>query len=118
VENLVDFLRTRNDDQRLTQAPTNASAPGFNEARDNSEDADYDLLQAALANARLGLRGHRARAVSLQRPIRRQETARDHHLPHDRSGSQSSSGAHAVMRLTHAASQDSKTQLALHGKEL
>ena len=44
VEDFVDFLRTRNDDQRLTQAAAKASAPAFNKVWDNPEDADYDLL--------------------------------------------------------------------------
>jgi hypothetical protein len=44
VEDFIDFLRTRNEDQRLTQAATKASAPAFNDVWDNSEDADYDLL--------------------------------------------------------------------------
>ncbi len=44
VEDFVDFLRTRDDDQRLTQAATKASAPAFNKVWDNPEDADYDQL--------------------------------------------------------------------------
>lgn len=44
VEDFVDFLRTRNDDQRLTQAATKASAPAFNKVWDNPDDADYDQL--------------------------------------------------------------------------
>ena len=44
VEDFVDFLRTRNEEQRLTQAATKASAPAFNKVWDNSEDADYDRL--------------------------------------------------------------------------
>ncbi len=44
VEDFVDFLRARNDDQRLTQAATKASAPAFNKVWDNPEDADYDRL--------------------------------------------------------------------------
>lgn len=44
VEDFVDFLRTRNDEQRLTQAATKASAPAFNKVWDNPEDADYDQL--------------------------------------------------------------------------
>ena len=44
VEDFIDFLRTRNDDKRLTQAATKASAPAFNKVWDNPEDADYDLL--------------------------------------------------------------------------
>ena len=44
VEDFVDFLRARNDDQRLTHAATNVSAPAFNKVWDNPEDADYDQL--------------------------------------------------------------------------
>lgn len=44
VEDFVDFLRTRNEDQRLTQAAAKASAPAFNKVWDNPEDADYDHL--------------------------------------------------------------------------
>lgn len=44
VEDFVDFLRTRNQEQRLTQTATKASAPAFNKVWDNPEDADYDRL--------------------------------------------------------------------------
>jgi erythromycin esterase-like protein len=44
VEDFVDFLRSRNEEQRLTQAATKASAPAFNKVWDNPEDADYDRL--------------------------------------------------------------------------
>ena len=44
VEDFVDFLRARNDDQRLIQVSTKASAPAFNKVWDNPEDADYDRL--------------------------------------------------------------------------
>jgi hypothetical protein len=44
AEDFVDFLRARNDDQRLTQAATKASAPAFNKVWDNPDDADYDQL--------------------------------------------------------------------------
>ncbi len=44
VEDFVDFLRARNDEQRLTQAAAKASAPAFNKVWDNPEDADYDRL--------------------------------------------------------------------------
>ncbi len=44
VEDFVDFLRTRSDDQRLTQAATKASAPAFNKVWDNPDDAGYDKL--------------------------------------------------------------------------
>lgn len=44
VEDFVDFLRTRNDDQRVTQAAAKAPVPAFNKVWDNPEDADYDKL--------------------------------------------------------------------------
>ncbi len=44
VEDFVDFLRMRNDDQRLTQAATKASTSAFNKVWDNPDDADYDKL--------------------------------------------------------------------------
>jgi hypothetical protein len=44
VEDFVDFLHTRNKEQRLTQAAAKASAPAFNKVWDNAEDADYDRL--------------------------------------------------------------------------
>lgn len=44
VEDFVDFLRMRNDDQRLTQAATKASTSAFNKVRYNPDDADYDKL--------------------------------------------------------------------------
>lgn len=44
VEDFVDFLRTRNEEQRLTQAATKASASAFSKVWDNPEDADYDRL--------------------------------------------------------------------------
>ena len=44
VEDFVDFLRTRSEEQRLTQAATKASTPAFSKVWDNPEDADYDEL--------------------------------------------------------------------------
>jgi hypothetical protein len=44
VEDFVDFLRTRNEDQQLPQAAMNTSARAFNNVWDNPEDADYDQL--------------------------------------------------------------------------
>jgi len=44
VEDFVDFLWTRNENQRLTQAATMASIPAFNKVWNNFDDADYDQL--------------------------------------------------------------------------
>ena len=44
VEDFVDFLRAREDDQRLTQAAAQASQPSFAQVWDNDEDAAYDRL--------------------------------------------------------------------------
>lgn len=44
VEDFVDFLRTREDDQRLTLAVTMASEASFAEVWDNEDDAAYDRL--------------------------------------------------------------------------
>ena len=44
VEDFVDFLRTREDDQRLTQAATRASEASFAAVWANDEDAAYDRL--------------------------------------------------------------------------
>ena len=44
VEDFVDFLRTREDDQRLTLAATTASEASFAEVWDNEDDAAYDRL--------------------------------------------------------------------------
>lgn len=44
VEDFVDFLRTREDDQRLTQAATRASEASFTAVWNNDEDAAYDRL--------------------------------------------------------------------------
>lgn len=44
VEDFVDFLRSREDEQRLTQAAAKASEPAFKAAWDNPDDAEYDRL--------------------------------------------------------------------------
>ena len=44
VEDFVDFLRTRDDQQRLTQASTKASEASFAVVWDNDEDAAYDRM--------------------------------------------------------------------------
>lgn len=44
VEDFVDFLRTREDEQRLVQAAKKASEPSFAAVWDNDEDAAYDQL--------------------------------------------------------------------------
>ena len=44
VEGFVDFLRSREDEQRLTQAAAKASETNFAAVWDNDEDAAYDRL--------------------------------------------------------------------------
>ena len=44
VEDFVDFLRTREDDQRLTRAAARASEASFSAVWNNDEDAAYDRL--------------------------------------------------------------------------
>lgn len=44
VEDFVDFLRTREDDQRLTQAAAKIAEPSFVAVWNNDEDAAYDGL--------------------------------------------------------------------------
>jgi len=44
VEDFVDFLRVRAEEQRLTKSATKASEPVFKKVWDNLEDADYDRL--------------------------------------------------------------------------
>lgn len=44
LEDFVDFLRTRDDEQRLTQAAARASQASFAAVWDNDEDAAYDRL--------------------------------------------------------------------------
>lgn len=42
VENFVDFLRARQDDERLARECAKASEPAFSRVWDNDEDAVYD----------------------------------------------------------------------------
>ena len=44
VEDFVDFLRAREDDQRLTQAAAKAGEASFAAVWDNEEDAAYDRI--------------------------------------------------------------------------
>jgi len=44
VEDFVDFLRSREDDQRLVSAASRASEPAFATVWDNEDDAEYDRL--------------------------------------------------------------------------
>jgi hypothetical protein len=44
VEDFVDFLKSRDDDERLTHAMAWASEPVFKAIWDNPEDAEYDRL--------------------------------------------------------------------------
>lgn len=44
VEDFVDFLRTREDDQRLTQADAKVAEVSFAAVWDNDEDAAYDRM--------------------------------------------------------------------------
>lgn len=44
VEDFIDFLRTREDEQRLTQAAAKASEASFAAVWNNDEDAAYDRL--------------------------------------------------------------------------
>lgn len=44
VEDFVDFLRTRDDEQRLTHTATRVSEPAFSAVWNNDEDAAYDRL--------------------------------------------------------------------------
>lgn len=44
VEDFVDFLKSREDDQRLAQSAARASEPVFKAVWDNPDDADYDGL--------------------------------------------------------------------------
>ena len=44
VEDFVDFLRTREDEQRLTHAALKASEASFAQVWDNDEDASYDRM--------------------------------------------------------------------------
>lgn len=44
VEDFVDFLRAREDEQRLTQAAAKASEASFAKVWDNDDDAAYDRM--------------------------------------------------------------------------
>ena len=44
VEDFVDFLRARTDEERLTRAAAKTSEPSFAAVWDNDEDAAYDHL--------------------------------------------------------------------------
>ena len=44
VEDFVDFLRTREDEQRLTQSAAKASEASFAAVWNNDEDAAYDRM--------------------------------------------------------------------------
>lgn len=44
VEDFVDFLRTREDEQRLTHTAAKASEPSFAQVWDNDDDAAYDRM--------------------------------------------------------------------------
>lgn len=44
VEDFVDFLKSREDEQRLTRAAAQASEPAFKHVWDNPDDAEYDRL--------------------------------------------------------------------------
>jgi hypothetical protein len=44
VEDFVDFLRSREDDQRLVTAAAQTSQPAFAAVWDNEDDAEYDRL--------------------------------------------------------------------------
>jgi hypothetical protein len=44
LEDFVDFLRTREDDQRLVLAATKASEASFSQVWDNDDDAAYDRM--------------------------------------------------------------------------
>jgi hypothetical protein len=44
VEDFVDFLKSREDEQRLTETAMQASGPAFKALWDNPDDAEYDRL--------------------------------------------------------------------------
>ena len=44
VEDFVDFLRTREDEQRLTQSATKLAEASLAAVWDNDEDAVYDRM--------------------------------------------------------------------------
>ena len=44
VEDFIDFLRQRDENQQLTQLAMNASQSTLNTIWDNADDAEYDRL--------------------------------------------------------------------------
>jgi hypothetical protein len=44
VEDFVDFLRLRDEEQRLTESATKLSEAAFAKVWENPDDADYDQL--------------------------------------------------------------------------
>lgn len=44
IEDFVDFLRTRDDEQRLTQSAAKASEASFAAVWNNDDDAAYDRM--------------------------------------------------------------------------
>ncbi len=44
VEDFVDFLRQKDQDQKLTQSARNAAEPSLKKVWDNPDDAVYDAL--------------------------------------------------------------------------
>ena len=44
VEDFVDFLRNREEEQQLTRAAARVSEPAFKSVWDNPDDAEYDRL--------------------------------------------------------------------------
>jgi hypothetical protein len=44
VEDFVDFLRQRDEEQQLTRAASQLSEPAFAKVWENPDDADYDRL--------------------------------------------------------------------------
>lgn len=44
VEDFVDFLRSRDEEQRFAHAVSQVSEPAFKAIWDNSDDAEYDRL--------------------------------------------------------------------------
>jgi hypothetical protein len=44
VEDFIDFLRQRGEEEQLTEAASRLSEPTFARVWDNPDDADYDRL--------------------------------------------------------------------------
>lgn len=44
VEDFIDFLRLREQEEALTRAATKLAEPAFDRVWDNPDDADYDRL--------------------------------------------------------------------------